>query len=115
MQYSHTEYNPHKDATEKWYWDADNETWHIKNTFNVGDILQANKAQANLNIDGRFGNQRMHAMAEIPLVFVTKFLKEHNLDVFSTDPSEQKRLRRLLEDPEYRFLKTSNKKLWRPT
>ena len=100
---------------ERWYWDPENEKFVIKNTFEVSDILRANKEQANGTLDKRFGNQRLHPVAQIPNVFIAKFKAEHNIDVFSTDPSEQKRLRKLLEDPEYAFLKTTTKKLWRPT
>ena len=109
------EYNPYKDAVETYYWDESTETMTIKNTFDVSDILEANKRQAHTSLDQRYGKQMMHHVAEIPNVFITKFLKEHNLDIFSEDPSDQKRLRKLLELPEYRFLKTTVKKLWRPT
>lgn len=109
------EYNHFKDAVETYYWDEDKEKLVIKNTFNVSDILETNKRMQNASIDSRFGNKRMHHVAEIPMVFISKLLREHNIDVFNTDPTEQKRLRRVLETPEYRHLKSTVKKLWRPT
>lgn len=109
------EWNPYNDSTEHWYWDDVNEKMTIKNTFDVSDVLKNNKAQANNSIDGRFGKEMIHHVAEIPVCFIVKFKEEHNLDVFSSDPTEQKRLLRLLEDPDYRFLKTTVSKLWRPT
>lgn len=114
MELYKTEWNPYKEATERWYWDSDTEQFIIKNTFSVGDILQANKASANASVDSRYGKERMHHVAEIPMVFISKFLTDYNLDIFSEDPSEQLRLRKLLEDPEFAFLKTTTKKLWRP-
>jgi hypothetical protein len=109
------EYNPYKEAYETYYWDEVNQKMTIKNTFDIGDILKNNKRQQNASLDSRYGKQMMHHVAEIPNVFIAKFLKEHNLDVFSQDPKDQRKLRRLLESPEYRFLKTTVKKLWRPT
>lgn len=109
-----TEYNPYSDCTETYYWDDDTQTVTIKNTFDVGAVLESNKRKAAGTIDSRYGNQVMHHVADIPNVFITKFKREHNIDVFSSDPAEQKRLRRLLETPEYRFLKTTVKRLWRP-
>jgi hypothetical protein len=113
MQLYKTEWNPYKDAMERWYWDDVTETFTIKNTFDIGDVLKANKAQQNLTIDGRFGNERMHEVAVIPMVFISKLLTDHNLDVFSKDPSEKKRLRQIIER-DYPALKTTCKKLWRP-
>lgn len=115
MNKTHREWNPHKEAWEEWTWDSSAQEFTIKSTFDVTSIIQANKQMANASLDGRFGNEAMHHVAEIPNVFIVKFKKEHNLDIFSSDPSEQKRLRRLLELPEYRFLKTTVSKLWRPT
>jgi len=115
MQKYKTEWNPYKEAMETWYWNEATESFIIKNTFSVGDILEANKRQANSTLDTRYGNERMHEVATIPNVFIAKFKKEHNIDVFSSDPNEQKRLRKLLESPDYRFLKTTTKKLWRQT
>ena len=115
MKFSHKEYNPHKGAMESWWWDEATESFTIKNTFDVTDVIEANKAQQALSLDQRFGNEMMHSVAEIPMCFIMKFQTEHNLDIFSEDPSERMRLRKLLESPEYRFLKTTTKKLWRPT
>jgi hypothetical protein len=115
MKHFRTEYNPHKDAWEKYYWDDANEVLTIKNTFQIGSILEANKAAANASIDTRFGNKMLHHVAEIPNGVITKLMKEHNVDVFSSDPEQQMRLRRLLDDPDYRYLKTTVKRLHRPT
>lgn len=114
MQHFKTEWNPLKNATERWYWDADTETMTIKNTFDVTDIIEHNKAAQNASLDSRYGNQMMHHVAEIPLSWVVKFKKEHNLDIFNMEHGDEKRFRKLLELPEYRFLKTTLKKLWRP-
>ena len=91
-----------------------NEKIIIKNTYEIGAILEANKRAAASSVDGRFGREMLHHVAEIPNVFITKFQREHGVDVFSQDPEQKKKLRKLLEHPDYRFLKTTVKKLWRP-
>ena len=114
MELIKTEWNPVHEKKESYYWDPETQTVHIKNTYNVSDIIEQNKRSINNSIDKRYGNEALQYVAEIPNVFISKFLKEHNLDVFSNDPADKKRLRRLLDDPEYRFLKTTTKNLWRP-
>jgi len=114
MQKIKQEWNPYNECMETYYWDPQTETMTIKNTFNVSDVIEQNKKLQNASIDKRFGKGMLHHVADIPNVFITKILKEHNIDVFSNDKAEQMRLRRLLETPEYRFLKTTVNKLWRP-
>ena len=109
------EYNPYTDATDTYYWDDVTQSMKVTSTFDCSGILESNKKLTNASIDSRFGRGMLHQVAEIPNVFITKIKQEHNIDVTSSDPSEQLRLRRLLESPEYRFLKTTTKKLWRPT
>ena len=113
MELYKTEWNPHKDAMERWYWDEQKEQFIIKNSFDVSDVLKVTKELQTRNIDGRYGKQMMHEVAIIPMVFISKLLTDHNLDVFTQDPNEKKRLRRIIET-EYPDLKTTTKKLWRP-
>ena len=115
MELLSREWNAVMGKWEEYWYDPSTEVVTIKNTYDVSDVLELNKRSYNAADEMKFGNGMMHHMAEIPLVFVKKFLDEHNLDVFSNDPSEQLRLRKLLESSEYRFLKTDSKKLWRPT
>jgi hypothetical protein len=55
----------------------------------------------------------MHHVAEIPSGVIIKLQREHGLDLFSSDPAEMRKLRRILDDPEFRYLKTTVKKLSR--
>ena len=114
MKAFHKEFNPYTDAVDTYYWDDKTQDMRIMTNFDCTAILESNKKLANATIDGRFNKGTFHHVAEIPNVFITKILREHNIDVMSNDPSEQLRLRKLLETPEYRFLKTTTKKLWRP-
>tara|TARA_R110000851_G_scaffold65236_3_gene148165 strand:+ start:1082 stop:1432 length:351 start_codon:yes stop_codon:yes gene_type:complete len=115
MGLTHKEWNAEKGAMETWTWNPTTEQFTIKNTFELGSVLEANKRQQSASLDQRYGNEMMHSVAEIPMAMVTVFLKKHNVDVFSQEPEQKLKLRKLLDDPEYRYLKTTTKRLWRPT
>jgi hypothetical protein len=109
------EWNPLTDAWDEYYVDDNGDNVRMKSHFQVGHILDHNKKAQNASLDTRFGQEMLHHVAEIPMGVIMKLKQEHNIDVFSEDPNELKRLMRLLEDPDYRYLKTTVKKLWRPT
>lgn len=114
MQKFRREWNPAKDSWDTYYWDPDSKTMTIKSTHDVGSILEANKRQQSLTLNARYGNERMHHVADIPLAVIMRFKQKHGVDAFSSDPSEKLKLRKLLESPDYRYLKTTVKKLWTP-
>ena len=59
MQLYSTEYNPFTDATERWYWDSDTNTFTIREEFDVTDVIEANKRQRNQSVDQRFGKEQL--------------------------------------------------------
>lgn len=78
----------------------------------VGDCepyLELNKLRQN---DADFSKngikQEFFLYASIPPAFQVKLLVEHGIDVYNREHSA--RLGRILEDPEYRFLKCTTKK-----
>jgi len=52
----------------------------------------------------------LHHFAEIPNGVIELWAKE-GLDVFSNDPAMQKRILRKLHDPEWKYLRTTVKKV----
>lgn len=97
-----------------YYWNENDGTMDVRRTYDCTYILEMNKAQQINSIDSRFGNEMMHHVAEIPMTMILQLKKEHNVDVLSSDPTEAKRLMKLLDDPDYRYLKTTVKRLNRP-
>lgn len=97
----------------RYYWNEDDKTMDVRRTFNVDHILKSNVRRANATVDSRYGDEMLHHVAEIPLTMITYFLQEHNLDVFSPDENEKKRLLKLLDHPDYEYLKTTVKRLAR--
>lgn len=74
----------------------------------VGLILDANKALQNdekFTKDG-IKNSWWH-YAQIPNIIIEKWLNEHGVDLYNKD--HQKAVFRLLNQPEYRYLKTTTK------
>lgn len=98
----------------RYYWDDADSRLHIRTTYDSSDVIKANKAQQILSLDTRFGGEMMHHVAEIPDGIVVKWLAE-GIDVLSTDPDMKKRVRRKLDDPDYRYLKSTVRKLSRRT
>jgi hypothetical protein len=104
------EYNAEYGVTETYYWDDATKTMTVKNSYDVGDIIESNKRRANNSLDKRFGNEMLHHFAEIPNGVIELWAKE-GLDVFSNDPAMQKRILRKLHDPEWKYLRTTVKKV----
>jgi len=111
MYHFKTEINPVTGNREDYYWDEQTETITQRTRESVGDILEANKQQQSRAIDQRYGNEMMHHVADIPMSVVWKWKKDHGVDVFSSDPDQKRKVRRLLNDPEYRYLRSNRKRL----
>lgn len=111
MQHFRTEINPVTGAREDFYWDDQQQALVQRTRHQIGDILEANKRRANATTDGRkFGTDNvLHHVADIPNALIVKFKKDHGIDVF--DPNHKKRLLRLLDSPDYRYLKSTVAKL----
>ena len=110
MKHFKTDYNPVTGAREDYYWDEMDQKLTIRNRHDVTDVIEGNKQQQNASLDSRYGNQMMHHVADIPMAVVMQWKKE-GLDIFRNDPETKRRLRRKLNDPDYRYLKTTVKKL----
>jgi hypothetical protein len=104
------DWNPYSACTETYYWDDTTKTMTIKNTYDVTDIIEQNKRRANASTDTRFGNEMFHHIAELPNGVVAKWAKE-GYDVFSDDPDMKKKVMRRLHDPEWRFLRSTTKRI----
>ena len=112
--FSHREINDVTGAVETWYYNPDTQGWKIKTTHQIGDILKQNQAQANASVHQlRYGKEMLHHVAEIPNGVITKLMREEGVNVFSNDPEQVKKLRRLLDSPDYRYLKSTVKMLSR--
>ena len=110
MKHFRTEHDPVTGVQRDYYWDAEKEEMTIRNRHQVGEILEANKRQANSTVDSRFGKEMLHHVADIPMGVVLQWKKE-GLDIMQNDPETKRRLARKLNDPDWRYLKTTVKKV----
>lgn len=92
---------------EEMTWDPSEEIMVVRSSQDVDAILDHNKERENYGIsgDGYNADRSMRYVAEIPLILVEKWLREEGLNVYRDDHWE--RLRAKLNDPEYRYLRTS--------
>jgi hypothetical protein len=74
---------------------------HIQDT---APVIEANKRAAN-DRDGFSPSRELREVAEIPMVIALKWKHELGVDVFNRD--HWPAVKRLLRDPEWRFLRTS--------
>lgn len=94
----------------KYVWKDDPEgNLLIKSYQSVEDmaaILENNQRLATHN-DGYTQSRDMARIASIPLAIIYKWMTEEGWDPFSQDPDCQRKLAQKLDDPEYRYLRTS--------
>lgn len=76
----------------------------IETRQDVEPFLDNNKRLANDN-DGYSPSRELRRIASIPLVIVEKWKNEMGVDVFKKD--HQAKVRALLNDPDWRYLRTS--------
>ena len=83
---------------------------HVHRVQDIAPVLNANKAEYNSHGDlksSRYGKGPMHKIASIPMIVVEKWLKE-GFDIYTATPQQ---IRRKLNDPEYKYLRTMPGKL----
>jgi len=90
-------------------YDADTDTSVFESSGDAEPVLELNRAMAN---DRDFTKQGIKdefwLYARIPTIFQLKLLTEKGIDVYKK--SDGHRLSKILEDPEYRHLKTTTLK-----
>lgn len=109
MKHYKTDFNPVTGAREDYFSDGDQMI--IRNRHDVTDILESNKQQTAQTVDSRYGKEMMHHVADIPMAIYAKWLKEEGVDILANTPEANKFLKRKLNDPEFRYLKRTVKKV----
>ena len=107
-----TEYDSFTGETKKWYIE-DNGDVTLVRSVDLTALIDNCKEQAQ-SIKGFSSKHRFHKVASLPPIVIANILKDHHLDVFSSDPADKLRLEKVIEQ-EYPDLKTNDSKLWRPS
>jgi hypothetical protein len=87
------------------WWIEDGEgNWAQKSSQDASPILDLNKeAQNHCNPYNADRDVRM--VARIPLIVIALWRNQYGIDYWSQDPDVQRRIDRLLDDPEWRWLR----------
>ena len=107
-RYSATvDYNPQTGIERKFHRLHDGEWAYETTQHTTHNILDFNKERQNhYSPVSQVNGDRM--VASIPLIFIQKWFNEYGIDYWSPDPDMQKRVDRLLDEPEWRWLRTDD-------
>ena len=92
------DYDPETGTTKWWHYDADKDEATIETVFEVGDIIEANKAQFN-STDERAKWGEWNRVASIPMTLFYRLKQQGILD-------DQAAMKRWLNDPDNRLFRT---------
>ena len=102
------EYDPWSGITTTFDYDEASDTTIISREQDVSSLLDFNKTLANEDGVTKEGIKNCWWLyANIPNIVIEKWLNEHGVNVYDKD--HNKAVFRLLNQPEYRYLKTTNK------
>jgi hypothetical protein len=86
------------------WWDENERTYHNEHVADVEANIEHAKRAANGDLAAKTGDQFRMA-AHIPAVIIMQWLSE-GIDIFSSDPEQKAKVRRRLNDPDWRYLRT---------
>ena len=111
MSLREVDYDPFTGTKTEWHFEDD--VIVQKKSVDLSALIQNCQEQA--SVQSGFSNRetKFHKVASLPPIVIEKIKRDHCLDVFSSDPNEQRRLEKVIEQ-EYPVLKTNSSKLWRP-
>ena len=102
------DYDPQTAITTTFDYDPHNDTAIVSREQDVGLILDINKAITNNEDISKKGiKEGWWHYAQVPNIVIEKWRTEHGVDFFNKD--HQKAWLKLLNQPEYRYLKTTTK------
>jgi len=92
------------------HYDYASDVTYIEKVQDVEPILERNKALQNTEHQERGIKKCWWHTASIPNTVIEAWLKE-GVDLFSKDPAQQRLVRRMLNHPDWRYLRTGRGKL----
>lgn len=109
MTKSKIAYDPYNDITQYMHYDDITHETIFESVGDAAPVLELNRRIANENDIWKNGVKNEFALyARIPTIFQFKLLAEKGIDVYKKEHGA--RLSQVLEDPEYRHLKCTNKR-----
>lgn len=104
------DYDPLTGITEYFHYDHQTDTSYVETIQDVEPILEGNKVLQNDDAYSKKGIKKdMWHFASIPIVVQMRWLAEYGSQDWPMRPGNEKLLFKLLNSPEWRYLKTTNK------
>ena len=104
------DYDPDTGVSEYFHYDAHTDTTVVETVQDVEPILNRNKDLTNDEDYTKVGMKKeMWHYASIPLVVQMRWLNEYGMENWPMHPHNKDLLFRLLNSPEWRYLKTTGK------
>jgi hypothetical protein len=104
------DHDPTTGVTEWFHYDSMSDTTYVESTQDVTPIRDGNRALANDEDYWKHGmKQDMAHYASIPVIVQLRWYNEYGPVNWPMLPQNSKLLFRLLNSPEWRYLKTTNK------
>ena len=105
------DYSPDTGVTRTFDYIAETDTAVVYSEQNIDFMLELNKAEANdTDLTKQGIKNGMWRYAMIPNIIIEKWLNE--LGVNAYDKNDEKKVFALLNQPEYKYLKTTSKMHW---
>ena len=92
--------------TQTWFEDLGGDDFALHTTQDVELILDENKRKQNAGREYYAANKDMWRVASIPMSVQLKWMVEEGIDIYNPDHAE--RIKKKLNDPDWRHLKTAN-------
>jgi hypothetical protein len=100
------DYDPFSGIRTDFHYDDLTDTSYLETWQDVEPILELNKYLQNHEVNGWLSKAReMRFVASIPNVIIEKWMNEKGINVFDKD--HWPAVKRLLNDPEWRYLRTA--------
>ena len=104
------DYDPFTGVTQYFHHDYASNTSYIETVQDVEPILEVTNDLRNDDEYTRRGiKDEMWHFASIPIVVQERWLSEYGMENWPMKPGNEKLLFKLLNSPDYRYLKTTNK------
>ena len=87
------------------YEDLGDDGFALHTTQDVGDVLDDNKAKRNMGRDYYARDKDMWKVASIPVIVQMEWMTKLGVDIYNPDHGEA--VKKLLNSPEWRYLKTA--------
>ena len=99
------DYDPVFDMTDYYHYDHSSDKYTIETVQDVQPIIDFNKRQWN-DGDGYTPSREMKKIATIPLNIVQLWKEKYGIDIYNKNHAAG--IKRLLNDPDWRYLRTSS-------